>query len=175
MLSRENIMSGSIVGDSLMFKPTAEITRAEFVAMLMKTLGVKAKENVVRTVFYDDEDIPAGLKGVIASAYELGYIGETDPEGKLCFAPNDIITRAEAAMITDKALSINKDTAIPVIADTENCPEDALSSVNTLYIACIMPVPVSDEGINASLPLTREYAAKMFSNVKSFITLPYAS
>ena len=172
-LTRDGVMSGSVVGSSLMFKPDAEVTRAEFIAMLMKTNHVEAKENVIRTPFYDDSDIPAGLKGYIASAYELGYIKEILYEGKPYLYPNESITRAECAMIIDRMLSINNSETIPVIADIEDCPEDALTSVNALCTACILPI--STDGVNASLPLTRGYAAKLLGNVKSFITFSSAS
>ncbi len=168
-LTRSGVMSGSYVGSSLMFKPKIEITRAEFIAMLSECGGIEAKKNVLRTQFYDDEDIPSGYKGVIASAYELGYITGKDIDGKLCFLPDEIITRAECAKIIDRMLGLENQSSIPVISDTENCPEDALAAVNALCGAYILPR--EGAAVNAELPLTREYAAKLLFNVKSFITL----
>jgi len=172
-LTREGIMSGSLVGNSLMFKPKAEVTRAEFVAMLMECSNTEAKDNVVRTQFYDDSDIPSCYKGAIASAYELGYVKGEVIDGALCFRPNEIITRAECAIIADRMLGVDSQSFIPVIADAEDCPEDALSAVNTLCGAYIMPV--EDNGVKAHLNLTREYAARLLCNVKSFITLQQSS
>ena len=172
-LTRNGVMSGSYVGSSLMFKPEAQITRAEFVAMLSECVGIEEKKNVVRTQFYDDSEIPAGYKSAIASAYELGYVSGEEVDGKLCFLPDEIITRAECAVIIDRMLGLKTDGAIPVISDADKCPEEALASVNALFTAKILPL--EESGANASLPLTREYAAKLLSNVKSFITLSYSS
>lgn len=172
-LTRDGIMSGSTVGGSLMFKPDAEVTRAEFTAMLMESIGAEGKANVLRTQFYDDGDIPDGYKSAVAAAYELGYVQGSVKDGKLCFEPNKIITRAECAKIIDRVLSIENQSFIPVIAGSEECPEDALAAVNALCGVYVLPT--DESGVNAQLNLTREYAAKLLFNVKSFITLPSAS
>ena len=106
-LAREGILGGRVVGGQLIFSPTAEISRGEFVSMLMACSGADVKNNVLHTVFYDDNDIHSSIKGAVATAYELGYINGTDIGGKLYFNPNEIITRAECARIINNVLGIH--------------------------------------------------------------------
>lgn len=168
-LAREGVLGGRVVGGQLIFSPAAQISRGEFVSMLMSCSGTEIKNNVLHTVFYDDSDIHSSIKGAVAAAYELGYINGTEVGGKLYFHPNEIITRAECARIINNILGIipPNDHAIPAGAGIEDCPESALPAVTSLCSASILPM--SDGELNITLPLTREYAAKLLWNVKSFI------
>ena len=167
-LTREGILSGRSVGGNLIFSPNAQITRGEFVSMLMACSGTEIKNNVLHTVFYDDDNIHGSIKGAVAAAYELGYISGTEANGKLCFFPDEIISRAECARIINNVLGITppRDHAILAGAQIEDCPESAVTAVTSLCSASILPV--FDGELNITLPLTREYAAKILWNVKSF-------
>ncbi len=173
-LARNGIITGRKVGDARMFIPSGEITRAEFVGMLMKAAGADIKSDTVRTVFSDDDTIPTALKGAVASAYELGYIKGYEEGGKLLFKPNEAISVSESASIVGRALSIAyEETTVPVFSYVENCPETDALAVNALCSVSLLPL--DNGGIDAGEALTREYAAKLLVNVKSFIKLQKAS
>jgi S-layer homology domain. len=84
------------------FKPEREVTRAEFVIMLVKALGLNGVEQ--KAVFTDN--IPAWAKPYIETAVNQHMVsGYTDGT----FRPNNKITREEMAAIIIRALNMNTD------------------------------------------------------------------
>ena len=119
------IMGGSMLGDDVYFNPDKSVTRAEFVAMAMKCLGIRADSTLSVTYFDDDGDIPASLKGYIATAQRTGLVVGDFKNGSLLFSPNEEITKYEAAKILSVMLGADSkgeesvfatDTSIPVWA-----------------------------------------------------------
>jgi pullulanase len=82
-----------------LFEPSKNITRGEFAALIARSLGLKSTK---ATPFKDVSGKEAINKnGEIVAAYEAGIIlGKKDGR----FAPNDFITRAEAAVMIARAL-----------------------------------------------------------------------
>ena len=97
------VMNGKIVGDRYYFQPDEKLTRAEFVAMLLKSQGISS-DNSVQTFFDDADDIPRGLVGYIATAQRLNIIGGEFAGGRLLFKPNEEITKYECAKIISTLL-----------------------------------------------------------------------
>src|SRR5690606_28560600 len=93
VLTAKHIVTG--VSDTH-FQPNKSITRAEFAALIVRTLGLKASG---AAVFSDVED-SKWYAEPIAAAFEAGIISGRN-EGT--FAPNDEITREEMAIIIVKA------------------------------------------------------------------------
>ena len=85
------------------------------------------------------------------------------------FKPDDVISVAECASIISRILSIDMDISIPAASVIEGCPDDSYMAVSSLCSVAILPH--NDGIITASSPLTREYAAKIIYNVKTFINL----
>lgn len=84
------------------FKPNNGITRAEFVVMLMKILN--APEQAATTSFSDLKDTLWAEKAILQAA-QLGIVsGYTDGS----FRPNQLITRAQMAVIIAKALKVKQ-------------------------------------------------------------------
>ena len=102
------IMCGSIVGDDLYFSPDEGVTRAEFVAMAMKSLGIRADSTLAASYFDDNGDIPASLVGYVATAQRAGFINGTFVNGKLLFRPNETVSKYEAAKIMASLLSVRE-------------------------------------------------------------------
>ena len=126
------IMSGSIVGDDTYFSPDKEVTRAEFVAMAMKSLGIRADSTLKCSYFDDDADIPASLKGYVATAQKAGIVNGTFAKGKLLFRPNEIITKYEAAKIMSKLLDVKESEEESSYSDSEEIPVWARPSVSAM-------------------------------------------
>lgn len=150
----------------LCFRPTESMTREEFVYCIIKAAGISQLPDVTTTGFTDDSKINAEYKNSIAAAKQLGYIViDADKNGRLCFRPDEKITRAEAAAITDRLVSgselLRDVSAKPVFLDADSIPADAAVSLSNLSMLGMM----SDEGgnINAGSSLTRADAAKIVS------------
>ena len=119
------IMCGSIMGDDTYFSPDEEVSRAEFVAMAMKSLGIRADSTLKSSYFDDNGDIPTSLVGYVATAQRAGIINGTFASGKLLFRPNEAITKYEAAKIMSELMNVGnseedasyiEDSTVPVWA-----------------------------------------------------------
>ncbi|MBR3966842.1 MAG: S-layer homology domain-containing protein [Clostridia bacterium] len=167
-MAENGLMTGSEIDGVIYFAPDQGISRAEFLALAMKSVGINDPGKIEKTVFADDDDIPGEYKGYVASAYELGFISGTEAEnGDLCFMPNSGITRAEAAVMLKSVLGADKtnekSVILPVFADSGDLPfwaSDAIYSMNSLGVFHMI------EGYAApSALVTRGDAAQMLEAV----------
>ncbi|WP_164744156.1 S8 family serine peptidase [Paenibacillus barengoltzii] len=100
ILASKDILAGSMDGN---FHPTTQVTRAEFVSMLVRALELKADPNEVSVISF--QDVPAGswyeeaVKIATSKGLISGYSNGT-------FAPDQPITRAEIAVVLAKALEV---------------------------------------------------------------------
>ncbi|WP_047153678.1 S-layer homology domain-containing protein [Aneurinibacillus tyrosinisolvens] len=82
------------------FCPDNSISRAEFVAILINTLGYEKSKN--KPVF---TDVSGWAESSIATALDKGILKENDVANKK-YGPNDAITRKEMALLTIRALGL---------------------------------------------------------------------
>lgn len=156
------VMSGTQVGSALYFYPEREVSRAEFTVMAMSAAGVKSLAGDSSTVFSDDAEIPENMKPYVAAAYKLGYLnGSPDGKGGLCFEPSRSITRAEAAVMLSKMLGASTPTVQMTVADGEEIPSWAESSVYAMLERGILDL--SENGVAPNQTLTRGSAAEVLS------------
>lgn len=165
-MTEKGIMSGTQVGELCYFYPESEVSRAEFLVMAMNAAGIKDLPAASTTGFYDDDNIPASAKPYVAAAKQLGYVtGSEDENGNLCFAPDEKITRAEAALTVDKIMGgksyLAEGGVTPTFSDASDIPAWAQSSIETLNRIGVM----DDDGgyINAEANITRAQTAKMLN------------
>lgn len=85
-----------ILTDGSTFNPGKQITRAEMVSWIVKANGLTAEG---KAPFSDLDGLSEDLKADIAAAYENGIVKGND--GK--FNPNDKVTRAQFALILERA------------------------------------------------------------------------
>ena len=164
-VTENGIMSGVTVGEISCFYPQKTVTRAEFVVMAMKAVGIREVAAGSEMPFCDGEEISPEFKDYIKTAYELGYINGREEQGKLCFFPNQAITRAEAAVIVCSMIDAATPTVTPVFEDSKDIPSFAVSSVNSLvYMGLLKP---TNQNISASEPMTRSDAAYLLSCITS--------
>lgn len=161
-MSEARIMSGTQVGTSLYFYPESTLTRAEFTLLAMNAAGIREVNEVERTVFADDRDIPENMRSYIAAAYDLGYIKGSVVGGELCFLPNATVTRAEAAVVLSNMLELAAPTFKPSFSDEENIPAWAHSSISALAASGVFPL--DSDGVRPLEPLTRATAAQMLDS-----------
>ncbi len=135
-LAEEGIFVGEQMGENYFFCPDRTVSRSEFTAMAMKAVGIDALPDVSVTGFADDTAIPTWAKGYAASALKSGVVlGTVGEDGQVVFSPDSPITRAEAAVVLDRALQVSDvaQTMLPEAAPTW-CAQSAanLSSCGVL-------------------------------------------
>ena len=142
-MKNTGIFVGESVAKNACFSPDRQVTRGEFVTMLVNTLELEPEEAFPVTGYTDD--IPLWLQPYLAAAIRAGLTaGLPDQE---TFGPNTPITGAEAAVMLQNALDLRaslpeSDGSLPAWAET------ALTAL-------------ADSGIllEADAPLTRGQAA----------------
>lgn len=96
------IFTGENLGEQPCFGPEKEVTRGEFVTMLVKTLEVPVDEGLVYTGYTDE--VPVWLQPYLAAAVRSGLTAGLDhPE---VFAADAVITTAEAALMVANGLDL---------------------------------------------------------------------
>ena len=109
-MKNTGLFIGETVNGEQYFQPEKTVTRGEFTAMLVKSLGITTEEDADYTGFTDD--IPSWLKPYLAAAMRSGLTAGW-PHGNT-FGANEPITGAEAALMLQNALDM------PVSVSTEN-------------------------------------------------------
>lgn len=159
-LAEKGIFVGECMGGSYFFHPEAPVSRSEFVAMAMKTVGLNELSDITATGFADDAAIPTWAKGYAASALKSGVVqGAAEPDGRIVFNPGSTITRAEAAVLLDRALQVT-DVSETLLRDSEPAPVWAVQSAANLQTCGVLRAD-STGTLGLSEQLTRADAAEM--------------
>ena len=151
------IMSGVQLGDDLYFRPNESVTRAEFVAMAMKCVGIRVDSTLASTFFDDDSEISPSLKGYIATAQRTGLVVGDFKDGKLLFSPDEKITRYEAAKILATLIGVDGEGEESVFAAEGDIPVWARSGV---YAMCSMGIFNSNDSATLTETITRGNVAE---------------
>ena len=159
-LAEEGIFVGECMGGEYFFNPDIPVSRSEFLTMTMKAAGLDALEDVTTTGFADDAAIPTWAKGYAASALKAGVVqGAADEAGRIVFNAEDTITRAEAAVLLDRALQVS-DVAETTASVDELAPAWAVQSAANLE-SCGVLSAGSTGTLELNDTLTRADAAEM--------------
>lgn len=137
-LASRGLVEGTVEG---IYEPTRQITRAEYLQMLMNTLELpSAKAGAIAS--FNDVQPGDWFAPAAAAAQSLG-IAEGYGDGR--FGPNDSITREEMALFTDRAvkamqrqLPAQAGAAAKPFADQERISPYAQDSVQALAAAGIL-------------------------------------
>jgi len=122
--------TGIFVGENLAeqscFSPEKEVTRGEFVTMLVKTLDIPVEEGLVYTGYTDK--VPVWLQPYLAAAVRAGLTaGLEHPE---VFDAGAVITTAEAAVMVANGLNLTE-----VFAGSAEEPMTRAMAAQILYNA----------------------------------------
>lgn len=166
-LTEAGVMSGTQVGNQYYFDPDGGVSRVEFLVMAMHAAGITDLPDCEATVFYDDGDIPDSMRGYVAAAYEMKYISGSLADGKLCFLPNEEITRAQAAVILSGIVGLCDVDVMPTFADQSEIPVWAREAIYSLNAAGILNG--TDGYIAPTSRLTREQTAEMLAAVMAYV------
>lgn len=166
-LTESGVMSGTQVGNLYYFYPEKSVTRAEFLIMAMNAVGITEVPACDATVFADDADIPESMKSYVATAYEMKYISGSLSDGKLCFLPNEEITRAQAAVILSNIVGLCDVAVTPTFADHSEIPVWASDAIYSLNAAGIMGS--MDGYISPVSKITRAQTAQMLAAAMEYV------
>ena len=144
------------------FKPDTSITRAEFVTMLVKALGLNTS---VTSSMFKDVTADAWYYGTVNTATSAGLVSGM---GDNLFAPNTLITREQMAMMVVHSLGSKAPIAIgnelENFSDKSTVSSWAVSSMRVAVKAGI----INGMSTGKIAPLdnaTRAQAAEMISNM----------
>lgn len=120
-LKNTGLFTGETINGKACFQPEKLMTRGEFTAMLVESLGISVDENATYTGFMDDS--PAWLKPYLAAALRSGLTAGWP--GGATFGADEPITGAEAALMIQNALDLTvsaaaveaEDVAVAVLAE----------------------------------------------------------
>ncbi|MFC5404045.1 S-layer homology domain-containing protein [Cohnella soli] len=155
---------GIIQGDgSGKFDPKGQLTRAQFVKMIVLSMGLKVDESVTQSTQFND--VPSWAAAFVDAAFKAQLIKGT---GVHTFSPNLALTREQAAVIMVNALisagSISKDEK----AELTFKDSDTISSWAKDAVALAFKLGLikgnTDGTFNPKGQATREQAAQMSSN-----------
>ncbi len=125
-MKHTGIFVGETLGKEPCFGPDKEVSRGEFVTMLVKALDIPTDEEVLHTGFTDD--IPGWLQPYLAAAVRSGLTeGLADQE---TFRPSDPITSSEATAMLQNTLN-----CAPTFAQSTDTPLTRGETAQLLYEA----------------------------------------
>ena len=152
---------GERLGSEHFFDPDAPVTRTEFLALTAAVADLPLPTAAVSTGLSDNESIPVWAQSYVAAGLLSGVVqGIHDGRGNRVFAGEEAITRGEAAVILDRALSLPADGREAAYADGDALPSWARQSVINAASAGVLPV-FSDGSVRVSETVTRGDAAMM--------------
>ena len=157
-MSAMGIMSGRTLGDDKYFMPDEGVTRAEFVAMAMKAMGIKSDSTLTKTFFDDNAEIPTSLIGYVATAQLAGIIDGSLNENGLVFEPNRTITKNEAARIICSIKGIKASDEEQEYFENSSVDFNSRASVSAMLTMGIFDGTI--ETINGQETVTRAAAAE---------------
>ena len=137
VMAEKGVMNYDVQEDMPVFSPDENVTREEFLLMVMKTLGVEDPGTCQKTVFADDSDIDNEIKPYVQAAYRAGIISGCDVNGELCFCPKEPITRAETAVVLNNIIGAEVPVNAVPFTDNDSIPtwaQNALYALNDLGI-----------------------------------------
>ncbi|MBQ3193458.1 MAG: S-layer homology domain-containing protein [Oscillospiraceae bacterium] len=125
-MRHSGIFVGESLGQTACFGPDKEVTRGEFVAMLVKALDIPEEEELACTGYTDE--IPVWLQPYLAAAIRSGLTAGL-PDQKV-FGADEPITGAEVAVMLRNALDLSAQESF---AQDEDTPITRSQAANILY------------------------------------------
>ena len=173
-ITSRGIMNGTQVGNACYFKPDESISRVEFLVTAMNVAGINEevldaagiKANT-HTGFDDNDAIPESMRGYVKLASTRGYIQGKIVDGRTVFAPNESITRAEAAVILSNIIGYANQTAVSAFADVDSVPAWSMQALSSLRSLGVLGCPDGKAG--ASVVMTRGESAEWLCKTMQLI------
>ena len=154
-LAEEDVFVGEQMGETWFFRPEAQVTREEFLAMAMDVTGMETLPEARMTGFSDDDSISVWAKPYVASALRSGMIQGSDAGEGTFFAPARAITQTEAAVLLNRLLKVGD------VADTGKLTGEAAPVWAYQSVVNLEAVGVLEGSADLTGELTRAQAAEL--------------
>ena len=158
------VIAGRLADDgSTYFDPDSKVTRAEFAVMLCRWLKIDTSDYEGALRFADEDTIPSWALSSVKAAAALGLIQGSPGEEGLYFMPQQLLTRAQAAVILGRTMPGGRMLADLPWPDAGDIPVWARTYVSELAFMGVM----TGNGVafEPNGPLTRAQAAKLLSEL----------
>ena len=127
-MKNAGIFSGENLAGNPCFNPQQEVTRGEFVTMLVKALEIPAEPDIALTGYSDE--IPQWLQPYLAAAVRSGLTANLPDQN--VFGADVVITGAEAAVMLQNALDLKVEVLEPASSQEETSPVWARAALQAL-------------------------------------------
>lgn len=162
-LAEEGVYIGACMDGAYYFQPDLYVTRSEFLAQAMSTVGLDALEGITTTGFFDDETIATWAKPYVSSALKSGAVqGTISESGQVIFQGENTITAAEAAVLLDRLLSVSDVSAETWTGSMDAVPTWAGQAAMNLETVGVLKTDATG-ALTLSDTLTRAEAAQMLA------------
>lgn len=153
LLAERDIFTAERLGAQYCFSPEKAVTRGEFLSMCMLVSGQGVVEAALTTGYADDADIPAWMKAYVATAAMCGVTDAARVDES--FDPARPITKAEAALMLDRAINVTAVSYIPLSDEYDAELAQACANLSAVRVLDAMP--------QQAQVLTRAEMARMLS------------
>jgi hypothetical protein len=159
-LAYAGLVNGYAVEDKLFFRPENDITRGEFIKMLVSAKGEDIDSTDV-SIFDDAEQIADWIRPYAAAASKNGWLKGSAEGDKLYANLEEKITRQDAMTIIYRAFyGENTDKIQMSFSDAENISDYAYDAVSTLTTSGVVS-GFTDNTVRPFENVKREQVAKM--------------
>ncbi len=121
-MKNTGIFTGEDVAGNACFGPEKQVSRGEFITMLVKTLDIPTQDALAQAGL--PENVPGWLRPYLAAAVRAGLTAGLPTDGPLCYT--DSISSAEAAVLLQNALDLQMINADPRQQEVPAWAEDAV-------------------------------------------------
>lgn len=169
-LTEAGVMNGISDGGETCFEPEKNVTREEFITMLMKAIGLSDIPELSPVGFADDGEISEDARNYCRAAKKLGIVNGTNTDGQTYLNPKSEITHAEAAVMLNNLIGVDESvskSAVSVFAEESVVPAWAKNAVGAMHAIGVMKV--TDGGASALSLLTRADVAKILAAVMEMV------
>ena len=166
-MAEAGIFTGAKIGDNYYFEPDKQVSRSEFLALVMETSG-REVSSVTMTGFCDDEAIPTWAKAYAAAGVADGIIRGSVAADGVAFRGEEPITFNEAATVLNRVLGLEDVDLSVWYADREAIPSWAAQAVGNMEAVSVLSVGSFGSGELESA-VTRADAAQMLSAAKTLL------
>lgn len=128
-----DVVKGTTLGDTTVFLPNQNITRAEFALMVSNWMGLDLSQYTdVQLPFQDTDSIPSWAENGVKAMYARGVLKGSLESGVLMVRADATLSRAEAMTILGRIQPQGYAQAPLTFSDADSVPAWALSYVETL-------------------------------------------
>ena len=159
-LAEKGVLIGECMGGQYFFQPDQPVSRDQFVALAMNTIGLDELEGVTRTGFADDDSIPTWAKGYVSSALKSGVVQGTVTETGVTFNPDATITKAEATVLLNRMLQVTDAAQTTMFSDVDVTPAWAYQAAVNLESVDVIRTDATG-ALSLNEGMTRADAAEM--------------